>query len=65
MDDVDAEGDHGGADPTISSPKKINRMTTNFDEITNVPSERQQDIIYGMLREWAEMCGDEDLPPPL
>jgi hypothetical protein len=65
MDDVDAEGDQGGADRTISSPEKINRMTTNFDEITNVPSEGQRDIIYGMLREWAGTCGDEDLPPPL
>jgi hypothetical protein len=65
MDDVDAEGDQGGADCTISSPEKINRMTTNFDEITNVPSEGQRDIIYGMSREWAGTRGDKDLPPPL
>ncbi len=65
MDDVDVEGNQGGADRTISSPEKINRMTTNFDEITNVPSEGQRDIIYGMLREWAEMRGNEDLLPPL
>ena len=38
----------------ISSPGKIIRKATEFAEIPPEPSEGQQELIHGMLREWVD-----------
>jgi hypothetical protein len=65
MDNTDDDGDPGRANPTISSPEKITRITTDLTNIPSVPSEEQRDIIHSMLREWVDTHGCEALPPSL
>ncbi len=49
MDDVGDDGKPGKGAASISSPEKINRKATNFDEIPNEPSVGQQEVIHTML----------------
>jgi hypothetical protein len=65
IDDMDEDGNPGRANPTISSPEKINRTTTDFTNIPNALSEGQRDIIHNMLREWVDTRGCEAFPPSL
>jgi hypothetical protein len=65
MEQKEYDGDPGRALPSISSPEKINRITTDPSHIPRVPSEKQRETIRNMLREWVETCGGEDLPPSL
>ncbi len=49
----------------LSSPGKIIRKAIKFAEIPPEPSERQQELIHGMLGEWVNTQGMELLPPLL
>ena len=65
MYDEDEDAHPVGASRTISSPEKITRMTANFNDLPNVPTEGQREIIHNILREWVETRGTEVLPPLL
>jgi hypothetical protein len=49
----------------LSSPGNIIRKATKFAEIPPEPLEGQQELIHGMLHEWADTRGTEPLPPLL
>jgi hypothetical protein len=65
MNDVGDDGKPGKGAASISSPRKINRKATNFDEIPNEPSVGQQEVIHTMLREWAETHSTKEPLPPV
>ena len=64
-DNMEEDSEPGMADPTISSPGKINRTKTDFTNIPNDPLEGQREIIQNMLREWVEARGCEAFPSSL
>ena len=65
MDQKEDDSDKDRAIPSISSPGKINRITTHLSNIPSALSEEQREMIHNMLKEWTETRGGEDLPPSL